>query len=71
MLASLRNFAVCAAAAAALSLAGSSAQAYTVHGGYHIMPTKQYLEKHKHEIPPPNGQVVHSGLSSQSNCRNV
>ncbi|HTT98300.1 MAG TPA: hypothetical protein VMF58_09635 [Rhizomicrobium sp.] len=55
MLASLRNLAVCAAAAAAVSLAGSTAQAFTTHGGYHIMPTPAYLEK-LHKIGRAPGQ---------------
>jgi len=60
MLASMRNMAI-AAAALALTFAGP-AQALR-HGAYHIMPTKQYLEKHRNEIPPPSGQVFYYGGS--------
>jgi hypothetical protein len=62
MLASMRTMAIAAAALSALTLA-VPAQAFT-HGGYHIMPTKQYLEKlHKQGVPPPSGQVFYYGGS--------
>ncbi|HVU22112.1 MAG TPA: hypothetical protein VHE09_15385 [Rhizomicrobium sp.] len=65
---SLRTIAVCALAAAAM-MAGP-AQAL-VHGGYHIMPTQQYLEKHSKDIPPPSGQVFYYGGSVFTSVRVV
>lgn len=67
MLSSLRTLAVCAAAAAALSLAGSPAQAYKYHG-YHIMPTPSYKAKLAKAglVPPPADTVNYYGGSVYS-----
>jgi len=70
MLASMRSLAIAAAALSALTLA-VPAQAFR-HGGYHIMPTKQYMEKlRKQGVPPPSGQVFYYGGSVFTNVKVV
>lgn len=60
---SLRSVAGFAAIAAAMSLAVTPVQAFR-HGSYHIMPTKQYLEKmQKAGVQPPAGPMFYYGGS--------
>lgn len=59
MFASMRNLAIAAAAAVALT---APAQAF-VHGAYHIMPTQAYMAKMQHDGHTPAGPMLYYGGS--------
>lgn len=59
MFASMRNLAISAAAAVALT---APAQAF-VHGAYHIMPTQSYMAKMQHDGHTPAGPMLYYGGS--------